>query len=628
MTEALDAVYEPDQVAEAERDLEHERLAAIDVARLRKMVDDFRDGTEPSRLVGEQCRRYYDNKQIEGPTLAALKRSRQPRVIRNEITPAINGLLGIVRQSKVDPKAWPRNPNNEEQADVASKALRFVSDRNRLHSTKEECAGNLFIEGVMGAAVEVDERSDVVILQVRADEMIYDPRSRKLDFSDAQYKGIGKWMYEGDVRAMYPDIKDEISSAFSSAGADMGLGHTFADKPDVLLGERWLDKRSRRMFVVELHHREADGWERSVFFVGGVLENGLSPYHDEHGQPVSNLVFRSCFIDGENQRYGPVALMLSGQDELNAYGSRALHLANSRQIQAVPGEVPEVSSKVASAEAAKANGVIPSGWQVVPTADLFQGIQIMMADARQSLVRQAPTPGVLADAANDQSGRARLVVQQAGMTEVAILFGRIEDWENDIYRTTWNALKQYKTEPWWVRITGDDGKNKFLPVNMPQPMQQDGAMVVGMDGQPRMEIKNNLAEMDVDIEVETIPDTANLQAEQFETIAPMLPLLAEAKGAEAAFKVGLALSSFPDKARIKEMLEAPSDDPAAQQQAAAAAQAQQQQQELAMRGAMAQIGETESKTALNVAKAEESKAGVAIEAIAAMAGLNPPPQDA
>lgn len=610
MDDFIDAILTPDQVAVAERELEVARLRGLDHRDLLRMVSDFRDGTETGRLVAEKARLYYDGKQLDAVMTRALTRARQPRVIRNEIKPAINGILGLIQQAKVDPKAYPRNPDNEEQADVASKALRFVADQNRLHRLKVNAAENHLIEGCFGVMVEVDEQANVVTSLVPYNQLIYDPRSREADFSDAIFKGVGKWMYEGDLKAMFPDFADELGSSFSQSWSDFGLGEMFTDKPNDLLSEMWLDKKRRRIFVVELYHRDPM-WKRTVFYVGGVLDETESPYLDDEGSPVCPMVMGSCFIDNQNQRYGVVASMLSPQDELNAYASRALHLANSRQLQVTdPNFPPEVDARTASAEAAKANGVIPAGWSVVPTTDMAIGIQAMMENARQALVRQAPTPAVLADAsATNQSGRSRLVLQQAGMTEIARALGRLEDAENEVFRQIWMRLRQFKQEPWWVRITGEDQKAEFVGVNIPtgpdgQEIPPEMAQMMQAQGMP-VSIKNNLATMDVDIEIETIPDTANLQAEQFETIAPMLPLLAQAKGPEAAFKVGLALSSFPDKQRIKELVDAPSDDPQAQQMAQMQQQMQQMQVQLAQMAARADIEKTKSETALNEAKIQQ-----------------------
>jgi len=604
-------------------ELEVERLRLIDPMPMRKMVDDFRDGTVESRAVAEKGRRYYDNDQIFGETEIAWKRSKQPKVIRNEIAPAVNGMLGVIQQAKVDPRAWPRNPDNEDQADVASKALRFVADSQKWHKKKVDAAETFLIEGIAAVAIEASENGDPIITQLPYDELIYDPHSRRADFSDAAYKGIGKWMYEGDLMRRYPLMREDLSSAFTSSswggGAEMGLDRP--DKPENALGTNWLDPKRRRIFVVELYYLEDGEWIRCVFYVGGLLEQGPSPYKDDQGKSLCAFVFQSCLITRDNQRNGLVKAMLSPQDELNAYGSRALHLARSRQLKVSnPEYPPEVDSKTASQEAAKPDGVIPTGYEPVQTVDLMQGMQIMMAEARQALVRQAPTPAVLADAsASNQSGRSRLVLQQAGMTEIARALGRLEDFENEVYRTIWSVLKQFKTEPWWIRITGDDSKKpEFQGLNQPvdpqsgEPIDPRMAQMMEERGM-KVPKKNELATMDVDIEVETVPDTANLQAEQFEALSPMFPLLAEAVGPKKAFEIGVALSSVPEKARIKDMMEredelTPEQQQAAQQQQQMQEQMQQMMIALQQAQAEAAIAKDQSTAALNMAKAQETAA--------------------
>lgn len=625
--EVLD--YDPEEM---EREAERKRLLAVDVAPLRKMVDTFRDGTEQGRVSADRCRAYFDGNQLDGAKLTALRRARQPRVIRNEITPAVLGLLGIIQQGKVDPKAWPRNPSNEDQSDVASKTLRFVADSTRLHTIKVNAAESHLIEGICGVMVEAGEDGDVTIAPVPYSDAIYDPHSREANFSDARFLGLGRWLYESQLRALYPLFADDFDTVLSG-GWTGSMGLDREDRPETALGTHWTDRKSRRLFVVELYHRD-DVWMRSVFVAGLALEHGPSPYLDEEGQPMCAAVFGSCYIDKDNQRHGVVKSMLSPQDELNAYASRALHLANSRQLQvANPDFPPEVDSKVASQEAAKADGVIPTGYEVVPTNDLLQSILVMMNDARQAIVRQAPTPAVLAEAsAASQSGRSRLVLQQAGMTEIARAMGRLEDWENAVYRHAWLVLKQFKTEPWFVRITGDDTKKDgFLNINAPvgpdgQPVPPQMAAMMQQAGQP-LKITNRLADMDVDIEVETIPDTANLQAEQFEALAPLLPQIAEAYGVKKALEIGLALSSVPDKANIKTMLEDEGEQsPQAQQMAAMQQQMQQMQAQMAQMMMQAELEETKSKAALNAAKIREIDAGIIVDAATMTERANQPQQ--
>lgn len=607
---------------EAALEAEIARLRLIDPSPLKKYVDDFRDGTAICRDLGERGRRYYDGDQLDAPKLRALTRSRQPRVIRNEIKPAINGLLGVLQQARVDPKAFPRNPQNEEQADVATKALRYVGDKNKFHKTKIDVAENHLIEGIACAIVSIDANDDPLITRIMEDEWIYDPRARQADFADAAFKGVGKWMYEGDVAAMYPHFADDLSQSYTGTGwgGDMGLDRP--DKPDQI-STNWLDKAKRRLYLVELYHLEGGVWMRSVFYVGGVLEQDESPYLDDNNEPCCPIVMGSCFIDIDNQRYGLTRSMLSPQDELNAYSSRALHLANSRQIQVTdPNFPPDAEAQTAKVEAAKPDGALPAGWSVVPTQDLMQSIQLMIGDARQALVRQAPTPAVLSDASTaSASGRAKLIQQQAGMTEIARALGRLEDWEGGVWDQVWLRLKQFKTEPWWVRITGAEGKQEFLPVNQPadaqgNPVPPEVMQAMQQQGVAPPQIMNNLATMDIDIEVETVPDTANLQAEQFEALSPMLPALAAAIGPEASFKVGLALSAISDKQAVRDIIEEAKggDDPAAQQQAQMQQQMQQMQAELAKLTAEAKIRMDNAKADLTEAQARGTEADTVLKA--------------
>ena len=117
----------------------------------------------------------------------------------NRIKPAINGIIGVTERGRSDPRAWPRNPGNEDAADAATDVLRFIADFNRFKRVKQDCFLDMLVPGTMAALVGVDDDKQVTITQVRWEEFFYDPRSRRPDFKDARYLGIAKWMYADDV---------------------------------------------------------------------------------------------------------------------------------------------------------------------------------------------------------------------------------------------------------------------------------------------------------------------------------------------------------------------------------------------------------------------------------------------
>lgn len=311
---------------------------------------------------------------------------------------------------------------------MATKCLQYVADKNRFHKLKLDCADNHCVEGAAAAIVQVGGDSEVVISQIPYDEFFYDPHSRAADYSDARWMGVAKWMYADDLAKIYPEYAQEISSTINQSNGIVAGGLSWEDdKPNTSLP--WIDRKMRRVLAVEIYYRE-DKWKRCVFCAAGELEpEADSPYLDEMGEPMCPIEGSSCFIDHNLARYSIVRRAIPLQDELNARASRSLHLFNSRQLQVTdPSFPPDVESGTARMEAARADGLLPTGYSIVPTTDMAQGNLAIMQEVSNSLDRLFPTPAVLGRIdGSSQSGRSRLVLQQAGMTELGRSLGRFED---------------------------------------------------------------------------------------------------------------------------------------------------------------------------------------------------------
>lgn len=517
-----------------------------DTAPLRRMLDSYRTATERNALNQATDRDYYDGpRQIKADWLQVLAMRKQPAIWSNRCQPVIDGIVGLLAAAKTDPRAFPRTPNDEQAADVASKTLRYMADKARFDGLKLQCANEFFIEGTCAAVVEIDGDMEISVTQIRWNEFFYDPRSRKHNFSDARYMGAAKWMYADDVAALYPEQYKAMGDPVEAVTSMGGVGGLFDDKPESVLG--WVDSKGRRLLVVEVYYQERGEWTRCVFCAAGVFEKGPSPYLDEKGRTRCPIKATSCYVDRDLMRYGRVRNMRPVQDEINARRSRALHIANSRQVQEVSPGSGMGDSETVRSEAAKADGVIPSGWQIVPTRDMAVDNQALLAEAKSEIERMGPTPAVLGRQGGASSGRERLVLQQAGMTELAPIMAEFQDWETEIYRAMWLTAKQFKQEPWWIRVTDDLNVASFIQLNAP-----DGV---------------NIATLDVDIILDTVADTANLQQEIWQDL---VQLLATYPPDDPRFRIAVEMSPIADKARIIEKIEG-----FTQKQAEAQAQAQQ-----------------------------------------------------
>lgn len=569
----------------------------MELDRLKKLYREARDNTDKARKEADLAQDYYDNKQWTSEQIKALRKRKQPEIWINRIAPAVNGILGVLEQGESDPRAFPRTQDDQDAAEVATDALRYAADNCRWGRTKLAAAKTYLVTGVGAVIVEVDEKRDPVPRIIRHGEFIYDPHSRDPDFEDARYMGVAKWMYVDLVKASYPEA-DIDPLALSPEG----LQWDDEDKPQ----DVWTDSKRNRVLICELYINEG-GWKRVVFWGGGILEEGASPYQDEQGKPSNPIVAQSCFVDRDNARYGIVKAMVPIQDEINMRRSRLLHLANSRQVRITDPAGPEQDADVIRAEAARPDGVLPAGVEPAQTGDMQAGQIQLLQESKSELERMGPNPAVLGQGNADASGRAQLVRQQAGLTELTPALGGIEDLELRVYRQMWARIKQFWDEPKMVRVTDDIGAPKFLMVNEPvmgMVPDPNGQASIGMDPNTGMaaiipamvqgivEMKNRPAEMDMDIIIEGVPDTANIQQEQF---AELVKLAGIYGPQEVPFEDLLEASSLPKKRQLIEKRQGRQEE---------AAQGQAPQQQMAQAAFQVEMEGKQAKAALDGAKAE------------------------
>ncbi|UQS94823.1 portal protein [Pseudanabaena phage Pam1] len=581
-------------------------------AQLKAYFEEARDANEEYRKEAFIDRDYFDGHQWTEEELQKLEARKQPATYFNEVKLSIRGLVGVFEQGDSDPRAWPRNPQDEDSADIATKALRYVKDYSEWSDERSRAALNYFVEGTCAAIVGVDENGRPEIEPIRFEEFFHDPRSRELDFSDARFKGVAKWRFADEVGMEY-GIKGEIDGALDgdSEGLSIG-GDTFGDRPDGKISS-WIDSKLRRVFVVEMYVRWNGVWIRALFWGRGILEMSVSAYLDRNGKPTCPIEARSCYIDRENRRYGEVRDLRSPQDAINKRESKLLHMLNNRQAIATNPEYAYNSdAEMVRKEMSKPDGIIPPGWQPASMTDLANGQFALLSSAREFIQRIGQNPSVLAAQSASASGRAQLARQQAGMVDSAMALNGLRRFELAVYRQAWLRCRQFWKAPDYIRVTDDEGAPQFVGINQPikgppQPVLNEMGQVV--IAEPILGYENALAELDVDINIDAVPDTANLAQEQFLQLTELARLYGPQ---EVPFDDLLELSSMPEKTKLIAKRRERSE-----QMAQVQAQQGQMQEQIAMQGAMAEIENTQADTAYLAARAQNEMLKPQIEAFKA-----------
>ena len=504
--------------------------------------EDSETNTQDERRDAERDRDYYDNIQWTAEEIDALNKRKQPVITINRIKRKVDFLRGVESQQRTDPKAFPRNPQDEASAHAATDALRYVADANQYDVTRSKVWEELLIEGIGGVEVIAEQKGgdvDIVIRRIPWDRYFRDPHSRMADFSDARYHGLVVWMDREEALEYWPDADSILDSTLN----DTSQSDTYDDKPRWQI---WADRKRKRVRIVQIWVREGKGWKYCIFCKGGKLEGGPSPYRDEDGNGECPLVMQSSYVNRQNQRYGVVREMIGPQDEINKRRSKALHLISTRQTFGTRSAVTDVDA--AKKEMAKPDGhlEIESGefgkdFGVLPTGDMAAAQFQLLQEAKAEIDMMGPNASMQGKSTADQSGRAIIAQQQGGYIELGPMLDHLRQWNIRVYKQVWNRIRQFWTGEKWIRITDDERNLRFVGLNKPvtageemlRQLQERGAspedlaqaqQMIAMDPRAQQVIgtENNVTEMTVDIIVDDAPDSVTIQHEQFQQIVELV----------------------------------------------------------------------------------------------------------
>ena len=542
------------------------------LARVTKNFEAWEQQTRPAREEAELYRDYFDGKQWSSDETAELKARKQPVITDNMLKDKIESLTGMVIQQRTDPKAYPRTPQDEESSEAATDALRYVAENNDLDTLEADVAENTFIEGDGGVEVVVVPKGDDVEIRYilnRWDRRYYDTHSLAKDYSDATYLGTFVWMDVSSAKQRWPEVNwDAVGGDMNEFGSE-----STDDKPSTV----HYDTDRKRVRVIEQWYEEGGVWFTCKFVKGQWIEEPSESPYEVDGDSSHPYCWTSAYVDRDGNRYGVAKRYKDLQDEVNHRRSKALHIMNTNQVFMEEGAADK---RAIRKEINRPDGVVEYNvgfkFDYDKNIDLASGQFQLLQDARSALSKTSPDAQ---DTASSASGRSKIVGAQMDFIEVGRQFDQLRKWKREVYRKTWSCVQKYWTDAKWVRIRDEEGNSKFVQLN--EPAMENGLPVINpMTGQ--QEIKNNVADLDVDIILDESPDIINMQEEQF----GMMVQLAQA-GVPFPPDALIMASSLRNKDQILEKLTG-GNDPEAQAQV-------QQQQQIQMQGVMLEMAEVKAK---------------------------------
>lgn len=571
----------------------------------RRVVAWFEEAERSSaeaRRLAERDSDYRHGLQWTKAEQEALRKRGQPELTINYVRRKVELLCGLERKARTDPKAYPRTPREEDRAEAATAALRYVADNNNMPSLRSQVYENILVEGYGGCEVGLEDDgrggADVTLTYVPWDRLWHDPHSRLPDFADARHLGLVLWMDREQLLDLFPDAGDVAEDSFAPTSG------SYDDRPGHV---SWQDSKRTRCRVVQCHWTEGGRWWSATATRAGFLaEPAPSPFLDARGRSACPLVLMSAYVDRENNRYGAVRDLISLQDEINKRRSKALHLLTARTVIAEQGAVEDVDR--ARREVAKPDGyveVMPGmRFEVDKGQDLAMGQFQLLQHATGEMQASGPNASMAGNDPRDLSGRAILAQQAGGAAQNEPLADALRQWTRRVFEIGWLACRQHWTGERWIRVSDDLEGSKWVGLNRRITLADElGAMeperramamqsMMLQPNDPRLgmvvRIENDISDLAVDIVVEEGADVPALQAEQFQALTQ----LAGAMPGLIPPDVLIAASNLKDKDKLLERLQA------AQEAQAAGAAGQQQMQEAQLRGQHAKAGADEARALL------------------------------
>jgi len=471
-------------------------------------LDNKQDEIQEQQLA----RRYYHGSQWTDAQMKALNKRKQPVVTYNRVGRKINAVVGLLERQRQDPRGYPRTPQHEEGAEIATAVLRYVCDQQLwpAKSSKAGLDGAVDGIGLIEIALEQGDRGDVEIGLEEGDpaSFFYDPRSLKADFSDARYMGVGKWADLDATLALFPDKAEEIKSSIDTGG-------DLTSDPDS--DKKWFMEvgGNKQLRLVDHWYMVGNEWHWCIYTGATVLAEGKSYLRDEKKRSVCKYVAYSANVDQDGDRYGFIRNMKSSQDEINQRRSKGLHQLNTRRMVIQKGTGDDIEKL--RTEAARPDGVIEYVGDQAPVFDdaakaqELQGQLAFLEDAKNEIENYGFNPALVGQGVDNLSGRAMQLQQQAGIAELGPYLLAFKNWKLRVYRLIWCAVQEHWTGERWVRVTDSDGLAEFFAVNK---------MVIDpTTGMPTL--SNALGALDVDIIIDEGPDTINMQQDAYDTLTIM-----------------------------------------------------------------------------------------------------------
>lgn len=632
---------------------------------LRKLLEWFyfeKDKQAANRLEMAMDADFYDGIQWDPADAQVLNDRGQMALVFNELAPMIDWIIGTERRTRVDWRVMPRTEDDVQLADIKTKALKYLSDVNRVQYNRSRAFSDAMKAGVgwLDSGVRDDPTAETIYNRVEDwRNVLWDSAGYELDLIDSRYLFRWRWVDEDIAVMMFPDREAQIrmavnDSQFNLADSEEDTWYTMdehlnATKSGTLRASGvglGIDAKRRRVKLIECQFRKpvstkivGSGPMKGAFFDerdsalvnalgaggGSIIDKNMMRVHvavftEGHLLSIGPSIFRHnrfsltpvwAYRRGRDRLpYGPIRRVRDVQMDLNKRASKASWLMSTNQVIADEGATDDWENL--REEAAAPDGLIikKQGKEVTIRRDSEAAvgqIQLMTLNAQSIQKSAGVSQENMGRQTNAVSGEAIKARQLQGSVVTTELFDNLRlatqiDGEKQL-----SLSEQFMTEEKVIRLTGAKGAIEWVKLNQPE-VQPDGTL----------RFINDITASMADFVVSEADYTGTLRQVMFESLNQMAGRLPP-EVALRMLTMAMEFSDFPNKDEIAAQIRKitgdrdPSKEPSPEEQQQMQQQQAQQQQAIEMQRqqALGLLEEQRAKVRELNAKAAKLEADVA-----------------
>ncbi len=482
------------------------------VKEINNNLKDARDHLHEWKQAARESYDFFAGHQWSQEDHQKLNEENRPSIVFNRIPRVINAVAGLEIQNRQEVTYYPRTNGDVVGSDILTSAANWVRDNCDAEDEESQAFKDCLMTGLgfleTRLDYEVDPDGTILVERVDPLDMLYDPTSQKRNLDDANWIARVRHYNKKDFFAMWPEAEDEMIG-------DMDADPRGMQPHDATLAPWYINDQSDKMEdrddntvqVVQYQYWIREIFYRAEFLDGQVKEYSREEFKAERKQIMATatryikqyrkqyrqvfvagtyiLEQGDCPVDGFTIRaltglvdhtkgiwFGLIELMKDPQRWANKWLSQTLHIVNSNAKGGYFAETDafednrQAEDSLATTSITWVNeGAIAASKIQKKEAPIFPSqIDALLRYAIDSIAEVVGVNLEMLGVANrDQAALLEKERKRAGITVVSDFFDSLRRYRKEEGRILAEYIQKYISDGRLVKITGE-GLGQYVPL--------------------------------------------------------------------------------------------------------------------------------------------------------------------